>query len=554
MQQDIHTPTKRSHSSQLMPMMLLTTVLIVLSSCGMDTTRLAPSSSTTLQLNATDAILPLSQIAIPQPSGGDIINTTAAVQLGKALFWDVQVGGDGNTACATCHYSTGADTRTNNSINPGGNGIFEALGVTGLGQLFSLTTFNFDDVVGSQGVIAGTFIGVHSDPTVAADVCDYSGTVVMHRQVTGRQAPSVLGAVFNRDNFWDGRANHNFNGVNPFGSTGNFSGTALVNMTNSSLASQADGPANNPVEMACGGRPFNGANSLGAKMLARQPLGHQMVSATDGVLGGLAASSLNPTAPGLNTTYSAMIATAFGQTLADTAVDQFSRIFGQAVQAYEATLNPDQTPFDRFLAGNLTAISVRQKTGFGVFKGKGACQKCHAGSELSDATVGFAAVNSPLNEDGGDQGFHNIGLRPTTDDLGRANQGPNGVPWSVSCARDASGACVVGAKDRGAFKTPQLRNVKLSAPYFHTGNKATIADVVEFYNRGGDFANPEKGKRITKIGLGQTDKDALVDFLTNALTDCRTEKQRAPFDHPALPLPNGTDLSATGAAGLGACP
>jgi cytochrome c peroxidase len=549
MRQNNNAPPRPS--SQIVPLMWLSAALIVLSSCGTDTSRFVPITSIQ-ELNATDIILPLSQIAIPQASGGDIVNTAAAVQLGKALFWDVQVGGDGKTACATCHYSTGADTRTTNSINPGSNGIFEAPGVTGLGQLFNLSTFNFDDVVGSQGVIAGTFIGVNSDPTVAADVCDYSGTTVIHRQVTGRQAPPVLGAVFNRDNFWDGRANHNFNGVNPFGSTGNFAGTALVNMTNSSLASQADGPANNPVEMACGGRPFNGANSLGAKMLARIPLGHQLVSATDGVLGSLA--NADPTVPGLTTNYSAMIAAAFGQTLADTAVDQFSRIFGQAVQAYEATLNPDQTPFDRFLAGNLTAISIRQKTGFGVFKGKGSCQKCHAGSELSDATVGFAAVNSPLNEDGGDQGFHNIGLRPTSDDLGRASQGPNGVPWSVSCARDASGACVIGSKDRGAFKTPQLRNVKLSAPYFHTGNKATIADLVEFYNRGGDFANPEKGKRIIKIGLGQTDKDALVDFLTNALTDCRTEKQRAPFDHPALPLPNGTDLTATGAAGLGACP
>ena len=214
------------------------------------------------------------------------------------------------------------------------------------------------------------------------------------------------------------------------------------------------------------------------------------------------------------------------------------------MQAYEATLIPSDTPLDRYLAGNQNAMTSNQQRGFDRFKGKGNCTKCHAGSELSDATVGFAAAQGLINEDGGDQGFHNIGVRPTAEDLGRKGLGPNGVSFSVSGAN----------ADRGAFKTAALRNVKLTAPYFHDGGKATLTDVVAFYSRGGDFANPEKAQRIQPISFDAQDTAAVVDFLTNALTDCRTEKERAPFDHPSLVVPNGTNLPAVGAAGTGTCP
>ena len=149
-----------------------------------------------------------------------------------------------------------------------------------------------------------------------------------------------------------------------------------------------------------------------------------------------------------------------------------------------------------------------------------------------------------INEDGGDQGFHNLGVRPTAEDLGRANTGPKGVTWSISGK----------ASDRGAFKTPGLRNVKLTAPYFHNGGKSTLADVVDFYSRGGDFANAEKAKRIKTLSFDAGEKTALLDFLTNGLTDCRVEKDRAPFDHPSLPIPNRSALAETGANGTGSCP
>ncbi|WP_394824436.1 cytochrome-c peroxidase [Pendulispora albinea] len=486
---------------------------------------------------------PLSQIIVPQPSGGDIADPAAAVRLGKALFWDIQVGGDGQVACATCHFRAGADNRRINTIDPGPNNVFESGGVTGPGQTFNGASINAtDDRVGSQGIVGSTFVSVDPNPANAADSCSPNqiAPFFASRRVTGRNAPTVIGAIFFRDNFWDGRANNRFNGKNPFGFTGNDTEGSFVSITNASLASQSVGPPTNDIEMSCTGRAFNGAGSLAEKMLARVPLGKQVVSPTDGVLGAMS----NSPSPGINKTYTQLIQDAFGVSLAGNSLAQFSRFWGQAVQAYETTLIPSATPFDAFLSGNSSAMTQQQQRGWDRFQGKGHCTKCHSGSELSDATVGFAASNGLINEDGGDQGFHNNGVRPTAEDLGRAGLGPGGVSFSVSGS----------SRDRGAFKTSALRNVKLTAPYFHNGAFATLEEVVDFYSRGGDFNNPEKASRMQRISFDSGDKAAVVDFLRNALTDCRVEKERAPFDHPSLPLPNGTAVPAIGANGTGACP
>src|SRR4029079_13244384 len=151
---------------------------------------------------------------------------------------------------------------------------------------------------------------------------------------------------------------------------------------------------------------------------------------------------------------------------------------------------------DRYLTGNTGALTALQVRGLNGFTGKGNCTRCHTGAALSDATVASFQTSGALNHDGGDQGFHNLGVRPTGEDLGRAGAGPAGASFSVSGA----------ASDRGAFKTPGLRNVKLTAPYFHNGGKATLADVVAFYARGGDFANPEKGSRIKPLSPDAGDR------------------------------------------------
>jgi cytochrome c peroxidase len=161
--------------------------------------------------------------------------------------------------------------------------------------------------------------------------------------------------------------------------------------------------------------------------------------------------------------------------------------------------------------------------------------------------VGFAASRGLINEDGGDQGFHNNGVRPTNDDLGRAGcptppcdgSAPGHFPFSVSGS----------PSDRGAFKTSALRNVKLTGPYFHNGGKKDLAAVVDFFIQGGDFDNPEKAKRIKPLSFDAEDREALIAFLRDALTDHRTECDQAPFDHPSLVVPNGPTLQAVGAAG-----
>jgi len=490
----------------------------------------------------------LSSEPVPQPTGGHILDQRAAVRLGKALFWDIQAGGDGQVACASCHFAGGADDRRFNTLNPGPDKRFASGGVTGPGQLLTPGNLVNDDRIGSQGVAAAVFSGIDPDPTHAADLCVANpGTLFgAERQVTARNAPTVIGAVFFRDAFWDGRANHTFNGVDPFGQTAN-AGTALASIANSALASQAVGPANNDVEMSCAGRSFNAPGGLGTKLLARPPLQFQQVADTDSVLGALA----NPDGPGLicggaPCSYGDLIRAAFGDALADTAEARFSLLWGEAIQAYEATLIPDQTPLDRYLAGNSNALTALQRRGLDRFQGKGNCTKCHTGALLSDAAASMFNSAGALNRDGGDQGFHNIGVRPTAEDLGRAGTAatPAAAPFSVSGSRF----------DRGAFKTPGLRNVKLTAPYFHNGGKATLADVVAFYARGGDFANPERAGDLQPRSLDADDQAALVELLTNGLTDCRLEMQRAPFDHPALPVPNGSALPATGANGIGSCP
>jgi hypothetical protein len=85
--------------------------------------------------------------------------------------------------------------------------------VSGPGVLFGGGSFSVDDIVGSQGIVGGTFKSIDSDPHQAADLCapDHAAPFLDTRRVTGRQAPTTIGAVYYRNNFWDGRANHVFN-------------------------------------------------------------------------------------------------------------------------------------------------------------------------------------------------------------------------------------------------------------------------------------------------------------------------------------------------------
>ena len=540
----------------------------------------------------------LKKVPVPVPDGiADFIaNKDAAVALGKALFWDQQVGGDGIQACASCHFQAGVDVRAVNQLNPGHNGAFNVGGPNHADaaaefpyhQLSdptdpkSAVTRDQDDVHGSQGVDNTLFndisgarrdnISVLADPT-------FNVGGLNTRRVTGRNTPSAINAIFNVRNFWDGRANNMFNGRNPFGAAdagarvlvandlGEVAQVAIL-LNNASAASQAVGPPNNNTEMSAAGRDWL---KLGKKMLGLRPLDGQEVKNDDSSLGAMAVAG----GTGLSTTYADMIRAAFqpkwwnSTQVVDAALNvipgvsssdalttsqfsvmeaNFSMFWGLAIQMYESTLVSDDAPIDRFLDGNKTALTQRQIDGMGTFQSK--CASCHSGAEFSDATfsaIGKTGLVTTTQLRSGvtasiDAGFHNIGVRPTADDIGVGGSDPFGNPLSAAARAGAANAVV-----NGSVKTPSLRNVELTGPYFHNGSAATLAQVVEFYSRGGNFANAEQAGQITEIGKLQgssaADKRlAVVDFLTS-LTDDRVRFLRAPFDHPQLVIPNGAQGS-----------
>jgi di-heme cytochrome c peroxidase len=174
--------------------------------------------------------------------------------------------------------------------------------------------------VGSAGIVKRTFVSVSDGSAFElgsdGDLGLFALGGVKVRQVTSRNAPSVINAVFNLRNFWDGRANDIFNAVTPFGGADAratvlaVSGTTLasevVRLDRSSLASQAVGPPLNGMEMSYDGRAWM---DLGRKLLAVAPLARQIVAADDSVLGSWANQGTTGLQAGV--TYDALIRAAF---------------------------------------------------------------------------------------------------------------------------------------------------------------------------------------------------------------------------------------------------
>jgi len=479
--------------------------------------------------------LSLDQVPVPRPPNlaSFIKNERAAAQLGKAFLWDQQVGSDGRTACASCHHAAGGDSRLINTMHPGRiNGTLDLVPAGGKIRpgLFPITG---DDIVGSSGVVDMDF--VHVNPGSGVDACINTPNAVfgVNAQVTGRQAPTYINAIYQEFFFWDGRAANTFDGR----SVGNAGlpvlqaqpdGTVLpvnIALVNSAAASQAVGPANSDVEMAAAGRTFS---DIGKKLLALRPLGTQTVSARDSALGTLRHQS----GVGLKVSYAKMIQDAFvdswwssnaiidraGNVIgqgAPVGLDQFSLMeanfslfWGLAVQMYESTTISPNSPFDRFVRGDASAMTARQQQGMDLFFGKARCDQCHGGSEFTEASVNVGGSNT----------FANTGVEPLAEDSGRLGT--------------------------GEFKTPTVRNTELTGPYMHNGELLTLRQVVDFYDRGGNVPNPS----LKVLGLTSAEKDALVDFMI-ALTDDDVRFQRGVFDHPSLNPVNRAPIAAVGAAG-----
>jgi cytochrome c peroxidase len=150
-----------------------------------------------------------------------------------------------------------------------------------------------------------------------------------------------------------------------------------------------------------------------------------------------------------------------------------------ALASYVRTIRSGDSRFDRFIAGS-GSLNALEKSGLEIFRGKGGCTACHIGPNFTD------------------ERFHNTG-----------------VAWRESQSRiiDEGRFAVSGnPRDRGAFKTPTLREVARTAPYMHDGSLATLEDVVEFYSEGGR-PNPNLDSEIRPRRFSTEEKRALIAFL-----------------------------------------
>jgi cytochrome c peroxidase len=316
--------------------------------------------------------------------------TPAKIALGQKLFFDGRLSADGTVACATCHDPRRAFT----------DGLPTSIGVGG--------------------------------------------------RVGQRNAPTIMNALYNATQFWDGHA--------------------------ASLEIQAGLPITNPYEMG-------------------QPTVDAAVAAV----------------------------------VADTGYrDAFKSIFGRApnatdmlraIASYERAQIAYDTPFDHFIAGEKGAIGDDARRGWDLFNGRGRCNKCHALSEKTQDPTNFT-----------DNDFHNIGVGILRHDVAaRAQEAERAIAAGdmkqVDDAAILSNLSVLGRflvtkkqADIAAFKTPDIRNVLVTAPYFHDGSQQTLWDVVDHYNKGDGVQNQWLDHDIQPLALSEGDIDDMVAFMASLTT------------------------------------
>lgn len=180
---------------------------------------------------------------------------------------------------------------------------------------------------------------------------------------------------------------------------------------------------------------------------------------------------------------------AFAAAFPDHAITQAH--IAEALATFERTVISGPAPFDRWIAGDKDAISPQAQRGFTLFTGKAGCAECHMGWALTD------------------EGFYDVGTA-TGDDIGRARLFPNSV------------------KLKYAFKVPTLRDVARRAPYMHNGSEATLADVIDLYDRGG-IDRPSRSELIKPLHLTPDEKTDLIAFLNTLTSDPK------PVPVPVLP-------------------
>ncbi|MGA7579352.1 MAG: cytochrome c peroxidase [Desulfobaccales bacterium] len=327
--------------------------------------------------------VPLLQTLAEIPA--DNPQTPEKIALGMRLFFDPRLGADGTVACASCHNPDRAFT----------DGRPTSVGFRG--------------------------------------------------RVGQRNAPTILNALYNKKQFWDGRAK--------------------------TLEDQAAFPITNPSEM---GQPSLDAAVAKIAAIPEYQQGFQKVF-------GQAPNGLN---------------------------------LVRAIASYERTLISFDSPFDHFIAGDQNAIDAAAKRGWVLFNTRAHCNRCHAAANM-DVTY-FT-----------DFRFHNIGigiirhhvvpLVPKAERLIQMGDLPAIDRAAIQADLSVLGRFLVTRKeaDIASFKTPGLRNVLVTGPYFHDGSQETLWDVMDHYNKGDGVKNPWLDEDIQPLALTEQDIDDVVAFLAS---------------------------------------
>jgi cytochrome c peroxidase len=325
----------------------------------------------------------LTRAALP----ADNLQTPDKIALGERLFFEGRLSADGTVACATCHDPARAFT--------------DARPVS---------------------------IGIHG-------------------RAGQRNAPTILNALYNKTQFWDGRAQ--------------------------TLEDQAGFPIINPVEMG-------------------QPTLDAAVAAIAGI-----------------EEYKQAFQKTFGRPVNGPDLVR-------ALAAYERALPSFDSPFDHFIAGDKNAINDAARRGWELFNTKALCNKCHALTETQRDATNFT-----------DNDFHNIGIGIIRHNVAAlASQAQRDIASGNLEAVDRAaiemdmsvlGRFLITKKeaDTASFKTPNLRNVLVTGPYFHDGSQETLWDGIDHYNKGAGLKNPWLDEDIQPLALTEPEIDDLAAFLAS---------------------------------------
>jgi cytochrome c peroxidase len=214
----------------------------------------------------------------------------------------------------------------------------------------------------------------------------------------------------------------------------------------------------------------------------------------------------------------------------------FQRVFGRppngpdllrALASYERTQLSFDSPFDHFIAGDNNAIDASAKRGWELFNTQARCNKCHALTDTQRDVTVFT-----------DNDFHNIGIgiiRHNVAALARQAEQliKSGDTSAIDRAAIQTDMSALGRflitkkeKDIASFKTPDIRNVLVTAPYFHDGSQETLWDVIDHYNKGDGLQDPYLDEDIQPLALSESEIDDLVAFMAS-LTSAIYKEQGA---------------------------